>query len=63
VHCGRIVRRAGCPAFGYEKDLGALEPGKLADLIIVAGDPLHGINDAAKIQRVMVGGRVYSIRN
>jgi imidazolonepropionase-like amidohydrolase len=48
-------------AFGYEKDLGSLEPGKLADLIITAGDPLRDIKDVARIQRVMVDGRVYSI--
>jgi Tol biopolymer transport system component/imidazolonepropionase-like amidohydrolase len=48
-------------AFGYEKDLGTLEPGKLADLILVAGEPLRDIRDAAKVQQVMVDGRLYSI--
>jgi Tol biopolymer transport system component/imidazolonepropionase-like amidohydrolase len=48
-------------AFGYEKDLGSLEAGKLADLILVAGDPLRDIKDAANIQRVMVDGRLYTI--
>jgi len=48
-------------AFGYEKDLGSLEAGKLADLILVAGDPLRDIKDAARIQQVMVDGRLYSI--
>jgi Tol biopolymer transport system component/imidazolonepropionase-like amidohydrolase len=48
-------------AFGYGKDLGSLEPGKLADIVIVAGDPLQDIKDAAKVQTVIVDGRVYSI--
>jgi imidazolonepropionase-like amidohydrolase len=48
-------------AFGYEKDLGTIEQGKLADLILVAGDPLDDIRDVARVQQVIVDGRVYSI--
>ena len=48
-------------AFGYEKDLGTLAPGKLADLILVGGDPLRDIRDAAKVRQVMVDGRLYAI--
>jgi len=47
--------------FGYGKDLGSVEAGKLADLVIVAGDPLRDIKDAANVQTVIVGGKVYSI--
>ena len=46
---------------GYGKDLGSIEPGKLADLVFVSGDPLRDIKDAANVQRVMVDGRLYSI--
>ncbi|HXB68134.1 MAG TPA: amidohydrolase family protein [Candidatus Acidoferrales bacterium] len=48
-------------AFGYDKDLGSLEAGKLADLVLVAGEPLRDIKDVARIQQVMVDGRMYSI--
>jgi len=48
-------------AFGYAKDLGTVEPGKLADLVFVGGQPLKNIQDAAKVQRVMVDGRLYTI--
>jgi Tol biopolymer transport system component len=48
-------------AFGYGKDLGSVEAGKLADLVFVAGQPLKDIKDVAKVQRVMVDGRVYTI--
>lgn len=48
-------------AYGYDKDLGTLEPGKLADLIIVDGDPLSDINDAAKVQCVMKNGTLHSL--
>jgi imidazolonepropionase-like amidohydrolase len=47
-------------AFGYSKDLGSLEPGKLADMVFVRGNPLRDIKDAANVQRVMVDGRLYS---
>ena len=48
-------------AFGRDKDLGTLEPGKLADLIIVAGDPLANINDVARVQCVMKNGEIQSV--
>jgi hypothetical protein len=48
-------------AFGYGKDLGSVVAGKLADLVFVAGQPLKDIKDVAKVQRVMVDGRVYTI--
>ena len=48
-------------AYGYDKDLGTLEAGKLADLIIVDGDPLPTIDDVAKLQCVAVNGRLLSL--
>ena len=48
-------------AFGLMKDLGTIEPGKLADLIIVSGDPLKDINDATRVQCVMKNGLLQSV--
>jgi imidazolonepropionase-like amidohydrolase len=48
-------------AFGVLDDLGTLEPGKLADLIVVSGNPLASIKDLANVQLVMKNGRVYTI--
>jgi imidazolonepropionase-like amidohydrolase len=44
--------------FGIEADAGTLEPGKLADLIAVAGDPLADVGTLRQIDFVMKSGRV-----
>ena len=48
-------------AYGLTKDLGTLEPGHLADLILTAGDPLKNINDAARVECVMKNGKLWSV--
>jgi Tol biopolymer transport system component len=48
-------------AYHHEKDLGSLEPEKLADMIFVSGNPLDNIADAANVQMVMKNGRLYAI--
>lgn len=40
-------------------DLGALEAGKYADIIAVAGDPLRDITELERVRFVMKGGEVY----
>jgi imidazolonepropionase-like amidohydrolase len=39
--------------------LGTIEPGKLADLVIVRGDPLQDIRNTHHVQKVMIGGTVH----
>jgi len=48
-------------AFGLLDDLGTLEAGKLADLVIVDGDPLARIKDLANVALVMKNGRAYAL--
>jgi imidazolonepropionase-like amidohydrolase len=40
-------------------DIGAIETGKYADIIAVAGDPLRDISELERVRFVMKGGQVY----
>ncbi|MFD5319958.1 amidohydrolase family protein [Streptomyces sp. NPDC127098] len=51
----------GARALGLSEDLGTVEPGKLADLVLVEGDPLADIAAAAAVRQVVVGGTVHSV--
>ncbi|WP_373716899.1 amidohydrolase family protein [Roseateles sp.] len=45
--------------FGFDKDLGSIEPGKLADLVVIDGNPLADIRQSDRIAQVMQNGRLY----
>ena len=43
-----------------KRDLGTIEPGKLADIIVVPGDPIYNdLTDLAYVQDVIKGGVIY----
>ena len=44
---------------GWDADVGAVEPGKYADLIAVPGNPLDDITLLERVAWVMKGGKVY----
>ena len=43
---------------GLERELGTIEPGKRADLVVVAGDPFDFADLPARIERVYQDGRL-----
>ena len=46
---------------GLDHDIGSLEKGKLADLVVIDGDVLQDIRQSDRISQVMVGGRLYAV--
>ena len=44
-------------AFLYrDRDVGTLQAGRLADLVVLSGDPLRSISEMRTVERVMGGG-------
>ncbi|HWP45485.1 MAG TPA: amidohydrolase family protein, partial [Blastocatellia bacterium] len=50
-------------ALGLAGDLGSIEPGKLADMVIVEGDPLQKIEDTLRVAITIKNGRAYEIKD
>lgn len=46
-------------SLGMDRDIGSLEPGKLADLVVLGANPLDDIRNSEKVVQVMLGGRLY----
>lgn len=49
----------GAEALGVQQDLGSLEPGKIADLIVLEKNPLDDIHNTTSIKYVMKDGVLY----
>jgi Tol biopolymer transport system component/imidazolonepropionase-like amidohydrolase len=48
-------------ALGLADELGTIQPGKIADLAFVSGDPLLDIRSTRDVKRVMRGGRIFTV--
>ena len=54
----QAATRVGAELLGWDDRIGTLEPGKLADLIAVTGNPLEKIGALRDVSFVMIGGHV-----
>ena len=48
-------------AWGKDKEFGSVEKGKIADLVIVRGDPRQNISATQNVERVFIDGKVMDI--
>jgi imidazolonepropionase-like amidohydrolase len=54
----RSATLSGAELLGWERDLGSIDPGKLADMVAVIGDPLKNIKILENVSAVMKDGRI-----
>ena len=57
----RAVTTNAAEMLGWSDRIGAVEPGKFADLVAVAGDPIADVTELERVRFVMKGGEV--VRN
>jgi imidazolonepropionase-like amidohydrolase/Tol biopolymer transport system component len=55
----RAATLNGAIYLGMDHQIGSLKKGKLADLLVIEGNPLNDLMDTEKIQYTMVNGRLY----
>ena len=55
----QIATSGAAKVMGVEREVGTIEAGKRADLIVVEGNPIDNFADLRKVTRVVIKGRMY----
>lgn len=55
----RAATSEAAQLMGWQDRVGSVEPGKFADLVAVAGDPIADITELERVKFVMKGGQVF----
>ena len=56
----RVATVESAKAIGLDSEIGSIEAGKLADLVVMDSNPLDDITHTNSISRVMVNGTLYN---
>ena len=59
----RAATLHGAEYIGMGDDLGTLEKGKLADLVVLGKDPLQDIHNTETVEYTVINGRLYDTEN